>query len=46
MNPKNEFYVSLNLSDLVKLKKVIERAIDKDNLIRNNNHELTFVDIK
>ncbi len=46
IHPANEIYISLNLSDLHALEKTIIRAIEKDNLIRNKNHELTFIDIK
>ena len=45
-NSFDEFFVALNLSDLEKLKETIERAIQKDKLIRDNNHELTFISIK
>jgi len=42
---KKSFFVSLDLSDLKKLQKVIERAIEKDNSIRSNNLQLNFVDL-
>jgi len=41
-----EFFVSLDLSDLKKMKDVIERAIEKDNIIRTNKHGLNFIDIQ
>lgn len=43
---KKQLIISLDLSDLYSLKEVIERAIEKDKLIRGNTHNLTFVDPK
>lgn len=45
-NYNNEIYISLDLADLLELQKVISRAIKKDSLIRSNNHELQFLNIK
>jgi len=45
VNRPNEFYVSLDITDLNNLQKVIARAIEKDKLIRTNNHSLTFIDL-
>lgn len=45
-NKQDEIFISLNLSDLENLRKTIERAIEKDKLIREKNHELTFVNIE
>ena len=46
INLRNEFYVSLNLTDLKELQKVLQRAIEKDELLRSNHHDLTFIDLK
>ena len=40
-----EFFISLDLSDLKELKRVIDRAILKDEVIRENKHLLEFIDI-
>lgn len=44
--PDKFFYVSLDLSDLGKLKEIVNRALEKDNLIRTNTHDLSFVDVQ
>jgi mRNA-degrading endonuclease YafQ of YafQ-DinJ toxin-antitoxin module len=44
--PRGQVFISLDLSDLYKLREVINRAIEKDKLIRTNAHQLTFVDPK
>jgi len=43
---KKEFFISLDLSDLRDLKSVIDRAIQKDEIIRESKHSLEFIDIK
>lgn len=40
----NLFSISLDSADLKKLKKTIDRAIEKDISIKENNHELKFID--
>lgn len=40
-----EFFVTLDLSDLKKIKEVIDRAIEKDRIIRDNQHILNFIDL-
>ena len=44
--PRDEIFISLDIADLHNLRKVIDRAIEKDELMRTNNHELTFVNPK
>jgi hypothetical protein len=39
------FYISLDLSDLKLIRNVIERAIEKDRIIRETKHVLEFIDI-
>jgi hypothetical protein len=41
--PRGEIFISLDIKDLHDLQKVINRAIEKDSLMRANNHELIFV---
>jgi hypothetical protein len=40
-----EFFVAMDLSDLKKMKDVLERAIEKDRIIRENKYVLNFIDI-
>jgi hypothetical protein len=42
----NEFFISLDLTDLHNLKNIVDRAIEKDKILRNNGHSLEFLDIK
>ena len=42
--PRGEIFISLNLEDLHQLKDVVDRAIEKDKLIRTNSHSLTFIE--
>lgn len=37
------FFISMDLDELTKLKETVERAIKKDEDIRNINHELEFI---
>jgi len=45
-NSGNETHFALDLSDLIKLKDVVNRAIEKDNLIRSQNYKLSFIEPK
>jgi hypothetical protein len=45
-NEDKFFHISLDLSDLGDLKESINRALEKDNLIRTKHHELSFVNVK
>lgn len=45
-NPEMETHFSLDYSDLIKLQKVVNRAIEKNELLKTNNHQLTFVELK
>lgn len=42
-NEEKEFYISLDLNDLKKLQKTINRAIEKDETIKNINNNLQFI---
>lgn len=42
---RKEFFISLDSSDLKDLKIVIDRAIHKDEVMRENNYSLEFIDI-
>jgi hypothetical protein len=45
-NEEKEFYLSLDKNDLLKLKEVVERAIEKDNVLRKDDFaKLKFIDI-
>ncbi len=43
-SPKN-FYFSMDSSDLLKLKELINRALDKDEKIRSDNSNIDFIKI-
>jgi hypothetical protein len=42
---KKTFFASMDLSDLKKLKDVLDRAILKDSVIREGKHQIKFLDI-
>lgn len=45
-NEEKEFYISLDHADLIKLKQTIERAIEKDDILRNTvTKDITFINI-
>jgi len=39
------FYISLDLKDLNSLKKIVDRALKKDELMRSNQHEINFINL-
>lgn len=41
-----ELFIALDLSDLETLKQVIDRAIEKDFIIREGNHNFDFIEIQ
>jgi hypothetical protein len=43
---ENETHLSLDKSDLIQLQRAINRAFEKDELIRSDFHKLNFVDPK
>ena len=45
-SPRGEIFISLDIADLHHLQKVIDRAIEKDKVMRTNAHKLTFIDPK
>lgn len=42
--PRGEIHISLDLSDLHSFQKIINRAIEKDGLIRKADYQLNFID--
>ena len=43
---RRSFFVSMDFSDLIEMKKLIDRAIEKDKIIRKNEHNFNVIDIK
>ena len=45
ISKSDEFFVAMDLSDLKKMKVVIDRAIEKDRIIRESKFDLNFIDL-
>jgi len=45
-NREIDFFAAMDLSDLKSIRDVIDRAIEKDRIIRQAKHELDIIDIK